>query len=309
MRRTCLEAVHDLARRDGRVVFVGSDLGPGTLDGFRAEFPDRYFMEGVAEANVIGMSAGMAMEGFIPFMNTIATFITRRGLEQVAVDICLHNLPVRLIANGGGTVYAPLGPTHLAFEDIAVMRALPNMTVFAASDREEMLRFMDHSLDWPGPIYIRLAKGGDPVVSSPEEGFAIGKGILKRPPGDVLIVTTGTTTAHALTAADALGEDGIDCGVLHLHTVKPIDATALCEHASAVRLVVTVEEHSLIGGLGSAVVETLVDQRSDRVPRIVRMGIPDVFPSGYGSQDSMMAKYGLSAPSIVTTIREAYQPA
>jgi len=309
MRRTCLEAVHELAKRDDRVVFVGSDLGPGTLEGLRDEFPDRYFMEGVAEANVIGMAAGMAMEGFIPFVNTIATFITRRGLEQIAVDICLHNLPVRLIANGGGTVYAPLGPTHLAFEDIAVMRALPNMTVFVASDREEMRRFMDQSLDWAGPIYIRLAKGGDPIVSSPAEQFAIGKTILKRPPGEVLIVATGTTTARALEAADSLAADGISCGVMHCHTVKPIDAEALCDHAAKVRMLVTVEEHSLVGGLGAAVVETLVDRLPGAVPRVVRLGIPDVFPSGYGSQDAMMARYGLSAPDIAATVREAFQTA
>ena len=113
--------------------------------------PDRYFMEGITEANVIGMAAGLAMEGYIPYVNTIATFITRRCYEQVAVDLCLHNLPVRLIGNGGGLVYAPLGPTHLAIEDIAIMRALPNMTVVAVCDAEEMKRFMDESLDWPRP--------------------------------------------------------------------------------------------------------------------------------------------------------------
>ena len=125
--------------------------------------PDRWYMEGVTEANVIGMAAGMAMEGFVPYVNTIATFITRRCYEQVAVDLCLHDLPVRLIGNGGGFVYAPLGPTHQAIEDIAIMRALPNMTVVVPADAEEMRRFMEVTLDWPHPIYIRLAKGGDAV--------------------------------------------------------------------------------------------------------------------------------------------------
>ena len=175
MRQTSLRMVHELAKADPRVVFIGSDLGPDTLTGMRDEFPDRFFMEGISEQNVIGMAAGMALDGFIPYINTIATFLTRRSYEQVAIDLCLHDLPVRLIASGGGVVYAPLGPTHLAIEDIAIMRALPNMTVVAVADAEEMRCMMRVSLDWPHPIYIRLAKGGDPVVTSPEDGFTLGK--------------------------------------------------------------------------------------------------------------------------------------
>ena len=135
MRATCLNMVHELAKRDQRVVFIGSDLSPGLLGGMQKEMPERWYMEGITEANVIGMAAGMAMEGYVPYVNTIATFITRRCYEQVAVDLCLHDLPVRLIGNGGGLVYAPLGPTHLAIEDIAIMRALPNMTVVAVLRR------------------------------------------------------------------------------------------------------------------------------------------------------------------------------
>ena len=171
MRQVALQMIHELAKRDPRVVFLGSDLGPGVLDGLKSEFPHRFFMEGVSEANFIGMSAGLAMEGFIPYLNTIAPFFTRRAFEQIAVDLCLHNLKVRLISSGGGLVYAPLGPTHLAIEDMAAMRALPNMTVVAVCDAPEMRRLMEQSLDWPGPMYIRLAKGGDPIVSDPKRGF------------------------------------------------------------------------------------------------------------------------------------------
>src|ERR1700688_3815642 len=180
MRQTCLNMVYDLAKRDKRVLFIGSDLSPGLLGDMKKEMPERWYMEGITEANVIGMAAGFAMEGFIPYVHTIATFITRRCYEQVAVDLCLHNLPVRLIGNGGGLVYAPLGPTHLAIEDIAIMRALPNMTVVAVCDADEMKRFMNQTLDWPGPIYIRLAKGYDPIVSRAELGFKIGKAIALR---------------------------------------------------------------------------------------------------------------------------------
>src|ERR1700723_3647218 len=230
MRKTCLDWVHKLARQDSRVVFIGSDLSPGLLDGMKQEMPERWFMEGIAEQNVVGMAAGMAMEGLIPYANTIATFFSRRSYEQVAIDCCLHNLPVRLVSNGGGLVYAPLGPTHLAIEDLAIMRALPNMTVVAVCDAEEMKRLMDCTLDWPHPIYIRLAKGGDPVVSREENGFAIGKAIpmriakSKRP---VLLAATGFMTTACLGAAQLLIQDGIDVSVVHFHTVKPLDEDAL----------------------------------------------------------------------------------
>src|SRR4051812_46040202 len=230
MRKTCLDWVHKLARQDSRVVFIGSDLSPGLLDEMKQEMPERWYMEGIAEQNVVGLAAGMAMEGFVPYANTIATFFTRRSFEQVAIDCCLHNLPVRLISNGGGLVYAPLGPTHLAIEDIALMRALPNMTVVACCDAEEMKRFMDVSLDWPGPIYIRLAKGGDAVVSKPENGFAIGKAITMRKSADkhpVVLMATGVMTTNALGAADLLMRAGIDVSVVHFHTIKPLDAAAV----------------------------------------------------------------------------------
>ena len=159
MRATCIKMIHELAKRDKRVMFIGSDLSPDMLPDMKRDMPERWYMEGITEANLIGMSAGLAMEGYMPYSNTIATFITRRCYEQVAVDLCLHDLPVRLIANGGGLVYAPLGPTHLAIEDIAIMRALPNMTVTAACDAKEMVRLMNATLDWPHPIYIRLGQG------------------------------------------------------------------------------------------------------------------------------------------------------
>jgi len=199
------------------------------------------------------------MEGFIPYINTIATFLTRRCFEQIAIDLCLDNLPVRLIASGGGVVYAPLGPTHIAFDDIAILRSLPNMAIVAASDAEEMARLMACSVEWNGPLYIRLAKGGDPIVSKPEAGFAIGRAILMRPDGDVLLVGTGPVTGRALAAADLLAGEGIRARVLHAHTLKPFDADALVRASEGVRLVATVEEHSVVGGLGSIVLEALSD--------------------------------------------------
>jgi transketolase len=307
MRKAALDKIHHLARRDPRVLFLGSDLGSGTLEEMRQEFPERFFMEGISEANFVGMAAGLAMEGFIPYLNTIAPFFTRRAFEQIAIDLCLHKLPVRLIASGGGVVYAPLGPTHLAIEDIAAMRALPNMTVVAVSDAEEMRRLMDQTLDWPGPIYIRLAKGGDPIVSDPDKGFAIGKAILVRAPAEILLVTTGVTLGTAIQVADHLADEGLRCGILHMHTVKPVDAETLVATAAPARLVVTIEEHIRTGGLGSAVLETLSDHRTTPLPKVVRLGLPDAFPKEYGSQDSMLEGFGLKAPQVVAAVRQAWQ--
>lgn len=309
MRKRSLDMVHTLARRDERVVFIGSDLSPNLLGEMKKEFPLRYYMEGIAEANVIGMAAGMALDGYIPYVNTIATFITRRCYEQVAVDLCLHDLPVRLIGNGGGYVYAPLGPTHQAIEDLAIMRALPHMTVTAACDAEEMSRLMEASLDWPHPIYIRLGKGGDPIISKAERGFAIGKAIdmIDETAGDsdVLLVATGVATTQALAAARTLAGEGVRCRLVHLHTVKPLDAEAVVEAAGRTRLVVTVEEHSVVGGLGSAVLEALSDGMTGALPPVRRLGIPDRFASHYGSQAALMKDCNIHAEGIADTVRTA----
>ena len=300
MRQVAINKIHELAQRDPRVLFIGSDLGAGTLKDMKAEMPDRFLMEGVAEAHIIGMAAGLAMEGFIPYINTIATFLTRRCFEQIAIDLCLDNLPVRLIASGGGVVYAPLGPTHIAFDDIAILRSLPNMAIVAASDAEEMARLMASSLDWNGPLYIRLAKGGDPIISKPEPGFSIGRAILMRPEGEVLLVGTGPVTGRALAAADLLAGEGIRARVLHAHTLKPFDVDALVRAAEGVRLVATVEEHSVVGGLGSIVLETLSDA-GILVPTL-RIGLPDRFPEGYGSQDHLLTKAGITPSGIAERV-------
>ena len=308
MRKTCLDAVHELARRDSRVIFIGSDLGAGVLDDFKREMPERFFMEGIAEAHIIGMAAGLARDGYIPYVNTIATFLTRRCYEQVAVDLCLDNLPVHLIGNGGGLVYAPLGPTHIAIEDIALMRALPNMTVVAPTDAAEVARLMPLTLDQPGPTYIRLAKGGDPIVSREGDGFEIGRAILLREPGEALIVATGVMVNRSLAAAEALEAEGVRAGVLNVHTVKPLDEERIATLARGVDAVVTVEEHSIIGGLGSAVTDCLVERLGRHLPAIERIGIPDTFTEQYGSQDSLLDMYGLQAPHIAGRVRRALGP-
>jgi transketolase len=302
MRKTALDCVYKLSQIDERVVFIGSDLGPGVLDKMKTEFPDRFFMEGVSEQYIIGMAAGLAMEGFIPYVNTIATFLTRRCYEQVAVDLCMHDLPVRLIANGGGGVYAPLGPTHLAIEDIAIMRALPNMAVVVPCDADEMNRLMMSTLEWPHPIYIRLAKGGDRVVSVEQNGFELGKSIKMKDGADGLFVTTGVMTQLALEITDILKAKGVDVGVLHVHTLKPFDTDGVISAIEGVKAVVTVEEHIVNGGLGSAVLEACSELRPELLPKISRIGIPDKFATEYGSQNSLLKHWGITSDTLVAVM-------
>jgi len=305
MRRTCLRSLYDLACRDDRVVFIGSDITKRDLEKLSEQFPERFFLEGIYEQHIVGMAAGMALEGKMPYVNTIATFLTRRCYEQILLDVGLHNLPVRLIGSGGGLVYAPLGSTHLANEDMAILRAIPNMTIVAACDREEMARLMPKTLEWDGPIYIRLAKGkGDAIVSSDRHPFEIGKAIPLREGGDVLFVTTGITTQRGLVAAEELERRGISAAVLHVHTVKPLDEESILGRAQQAKVVVTAEEHTRIGGLGSAVAELLMDANAASNLRFARIALPDAFTDDFGSQNDIMAKYGVTAENMAATAVE-----
>ncbi len=277
--------VYELAKQDERIVFIGSDLGAGVLDEFKSEMPDRFFMEGIGEANMVGMAAGLALSGKIVYCHTIATFLTRRAFEQVCLDVGLHHANVRLIGAGGGAVYAPLGPTHLAVDDIALMRTIPGMAIVAPCDVPDMEELMPQTVDYQGPIYIRLGRGGDPIV---KRGRLDGNHIV--------LISTGTATQVAGDAADALGGDGI-----HLRSVKPLNSR-LMELIAGKTVVVTVEDHSIIGGLGSAVAEVLLE--AGWQGKFKRIGYPDVFPSGYGTQDEMRARYGISVDNIVKTVQE-----
>jgi transketolase len=303
MRKTALDQVYELAKTDPRIFFVGSDLGYQTLKQFKNEMPDRFFMEGVSEANLIGISAGLALEGKIVYANTIATFLSRRCFEQIVLDMALHHVNVRLIANGGGLVYAPLGPTHLAIDDLAILRAVPHMTIVAPCDAEEMKRLIPLTVDHQGPMYIRLAKGGDPIVSTDRVPFKIGKAMPIREGRDALIVTTGVTLGPALKAAEILVKEGIEAAVLHMPTVKPLDRETLLDYVRQTSVIVTIEEHSIIGGLGSAVAEVILEANFDAVKNFKRIGIPDVFSSSYGSQDDLMRKYGITTENLCMVIR------
>jgi len=303
MRKTCLDMVCELARKDPRVFFIGSDLGEGTLDEFKQEMPDRFLMEGISEANVVGLAAGLALEGRIVYVNTIATFLTRRCFEQIVIDLCLHDVRVRLIGSGGGLVYGPLGPTHEAFEDLAILRCLPRMTILTPADAGEMRRLMPSTVDHPGPIYIRLGRGGDPLVATYDDPFEIGRGYVMRQGAEILIATTGVMLDPALKAASNLADHGQQATVLHLPSVKPLDRALVLHHASRARVIVAVEEHSIVGGLGSAVAEIVAEAGFLEPKQFRRIGLPDAFPDRYGTQSSQLTRYGLTAEGIASEIR------
>jgi transketolase len=309
MRQTSLNMVYELAKRDPRVVFIGSDLGPDTLKQLKAELPNQFLMEGVSEANIVTMAAGLALEGKIPYVNTIASFLTRRCFEQIVLDLGLHKTKVRLIGSGGGLVYAPLGPTHQATDDIAILRAVPNMTILAPADADEMRRLMLQTLEVDGPVYIRLGKGGDPIVSRADLPCEIGRAIPIREGRDALIVTTGICLQVALEAAVELEKQGVSAAVLHVHTLKPLDAAAIFEKAAQVPAILTIEEHTLVGGLGSAVAEILAEANFNPAKRFKRIGIPDVFPDQYGSQAGLMKRYGITASAAAAAVLSALKTA
>jgi transketolase len=300
VRVTFADELVRLADADERVVFVGSDLGHGAMEEFRGRFPDRFFMEGVSEQYVVGMAAGLAMDGYVPFVVSLAGFITRRSYEQLRIDLGLHRLPVRVVGLGGGLVYAPLGPTHLATEDWSLLRAIPGMTVLAPGDRAEVRALLAQAVDLPGPVYLRLGPAGPADLPSTGPTL-LGTARLLRPARDVLIVSAGPLSATALAAAAQLEILGVAAGVLHVSCLAPFDLTTFAAAVSGCALVVSLEEHSTVGGLGSILSEALA-QRPGDAP-LLRLGIPERFSTGSHDREELLRAYGLDAPSVAQAVQ------
>ena len=298
MRKTCLETVYELAKKNNKIVFIGSDLGPGVLDDFKKKIPNRFFMEGVAEQAIVGMSAGMALEKLKPYVNTIATFITRRCFEQVVVDICLHNLPVTLIGNGGGGVYAPLGPTHQAIEDISILRSLPNLTILAPCDANDMKNLVKETEKYKFPVYIRVARGGDKIVTGKIK-TKISKGLILKKSNKFNFITTGVMAQVALDSCEILSKKyNIDCGVVHFSTVKPLDENMLKKIINNSKKIMTLEENFLKCGFGSSILEFANKNLKDHQKKIRLSGLDSNFLEKYGTQQELLKYYGLSPDNI-----------
>ncbi|HYC49721.1 MAG TPA: transketolase C-terminal domain-containing protein [Gemmatimonadaceae bacterium] len=300
MRTTFIRTLIEVAAENDNVWLVAGDLGYSVLEAFSEKYPQRYLNAGVAEQNMTGIAAGLALAGKTTFTYSIANFPVFRCLEQVRNDVCYHNLNVKVVAVGGGLAYGSAGYSHHAVEDLAVMRSLPNMVVFAPADPVETQLVTRAAVQHQGPCYIRLGKAGEPVLHTATPAFAIGKGIVVRPEGDVAMISTGGMLGTVLRAADELGQHGVKARVISMPTVQPIDRDLIERLARETRAIVTVEEHG-IGGLGSAVAEVLAECVERPRFRAIRLdGAPSALA---GTQDALRGAHGLSAPGIAAAVQ------
>ncbi len=306
MRNAFSEELTSLAVKDQRIVLLSGDIGNRLFDNFKSECPDRFFNCGVAEANMTGMAAGMALCDLRPVTYTIAAFNTVRCLEQIRIDVCYHNLPVIIVGVGGGLSYASLNATHHSLEDIAFLRMLPNMTVICPGDAWEVRAALHAALNHDGPVYIRMGKKNEPLIHSALPDFTIGKGIIVQRGTDICLIGTGNMLPTAIQAADELEKRGISVQVVSLHTVKPLDKKLLTEAFAKFSLVATIEEHSISGGLGGSIAEWLVEQPHLKA-RFHRFGTSDSFMYNAGKQDYAQKYFGLTPEQIVEKITELQQ--
>lgn len=302
MRQTALSTVHELAKLDSRVIFIGSDLGAGTLKEMKDDIPKQFFMEGISEQYLIGFAAGLAQEGFIPFVNTIGTFFVRRAFEQISIDLGLHNLPVRLLSSGGGMVYAPLGPTHTAIEDISLMLSVPNMKVFAPADSHEMKTLLKVSIEDPNPYYIRFGKGGEKVVTHKFDYFDFKPKIFGELNGGIFLFTTGITLQHCLEAQSILQSLGQNLTVIHFPYLNDLNLIDLVSFIESNAIIVCIEEHVPRGGLYTQVLHELAGLNVLNF-KIYQKSLPKEFAINYGSQMDHLELNGLTGPKIATYIQ------
>lgn len=259
MRTTFIETLMELAERDQRIWLLTADLGFSVLEAFAQRFPDRFVNVGIAEQNMIGVAVGLARSGLKPFVYSIANFPTIRCLEQIRNDVCYHHADVKIVAVGGGLAYGPQGYTHHGVEDLAVMRCLPGMTVVAPGDPVETRLAVDAIVELDGPAYLRLGKNNEPILHTRTPNFKLGKGIVLRAGNDLTMISTGTMLADALQTAEALELDGIQARVISMPTLKPLDEELIVRAAKQSGAILTLEEHSVTGGLGSAVADVLME--------------------------------------------------
>lgn len=296
------QALEELGAVRQDVVVLDADLSKSTKTSmFQSKYPERFFNAGIAEQNLMGLAAGFAAAGKVPFASTFAVFATGRAYDQIRNSICYPRLNVKIAATHAGITVGEDGGSHQALEDINLMRGLPNMTVLVPADGPEAKNAVKAAAEYEGPVYIRLGRSGVPTITDADAPFVIGKGRIMREGSDVTLIGCGMMVAKALEAADALAEEGVSAAVIDMSTIKPIDRELIVEWAKKTGAIVTAEEHNVIGGLGSAVAEVLVEEAL--VP-MERVGIEDVFgESGAGGE--LVEKYRLTAEHIVEKARRA----
>lgn len=306
MRNNFAKELTQLSVQDDRIVLLSGDIGNKLFDEFKNLFPARFINCGVAEANMMGVAAGMALSGLRPIAYTINSFITARCLEQIRVDVCYHKAPVTIVGVGAGLNYASLGPTHHSCEDIAFLRALPGIKIICPGDPLEVREALKATLNQEGPVFIRLGKKGEPLIHKTSPKFEIGKSINIQMGRDISLLSTGTMLPEVLKAAEILNGENLSVRVESFHTVKPLDEECLKDTFNTSRLVVTVEEHSRIGGFGGAVSEWLIDQGSKmKKSNLICIGTTDEFLYHSGEQEYAHHFYHITAADISARILKA----
>jgi transketolase len=295
------KALAELGGRNKDIVVLDADLSRSTKTGdFFDLYPERFFNIGIAEANMVGIAAGFATTGKIPFVSTFAIFGTMRAADQVRNSICYPNLNVKLALTHAGITLGEDGASHQTVEDISVMRTLPNMTVIVPADGEEARQAVNAAAEYVGPVYLRLGRPKVPAVFDSSYKFEIGKGVVVHEGDDVTVIACGIMLSPALEAARELADQGVSVRVINMPTIKPIDRDLIIAAARETKGIVTAEEHSIIGGLGSAVAEVV----SESVPtKVLRVGVMDTFGES-GKPDELLQKYGLTKEHIVSKIKE-----
>jgi len=302
VRTAFIRTLTDLAAKDRRVCLIVGDLGYSVIEEFAERFPDQFLNAGVAEQDMIGIAAGMSMTGRVVFTYSIANFGTLRCLEQIRNDVCYHNANVKVVSVGGGLAYGNLGVTHHASEDVAILRALPNMTVVAPGDPVEAGLATRALVEQDGPAYLRLGKAGEPVVHQDEPRFELGRAITLRDGGDLTLIASGSMLATTAAVAEQIAAKGLSVRVLSMHTIKPLDREAVVAAATQTKLVFTLEEHSVEGGLGGAVAEVLAELEPGHAP-LKRIGLRPEFNKVVGDQKYLKALHGLDEEGVMKTIQ------
>ncbi len=301
-RTICGDTLQAMGERNDKIYVMTADLmRTCSVKGCKKAFPERFINVGIAEQNMFGMAAGLALEGNIPYVTTMATFASMRACEQLRTDICYQNLPVRVVATNAGLTSTG-GSTHNAMEDMGVLRSMANLTIIVPGDPNIAKDILLATENHPGPVYIRLARGkGEPVVYQPGEvDYKVGKAIETKAGKDATIIACGVMVSQAVDAANILEKEGISVRVLDMHTIKPIDEEAITKAAEETGIILTLEDHYTIGGLGSAVAEVIADNNLNC--KFKRMGIPQLFP-GFGDGPELYDKYGFGLEGTVETMR------
>lgn len=301
MRTAYLNTLYEIASADPRVFALISDNGAIVYDKYRAGLPLQYLNLGISEANMLGMAAGMASCGKIPFAYTIGAFLAYRALEFIRNDICLQRQNVKIVGTGAGQVYSALGPTHHTTEDLGALRSLPGLTIICPCSPLEVAYATRAAYEHDGPVYLRLGTNREPEIYSGEYDFKIGRGVEVLPGSDAAIITTGSIISDALEAASRLKTDGISARIINIHTLKPLDKDIIKSAAAETRAVITVEDHNETGGIGSAVAEVIAE--SGIGTKFRRIGLKD-FSKDYGTYAEVKAQNGVGRERIYNTVKE-----